>query len=50
VLHYYLNFSDAPQSIAYPYGDGADLLTYGAVRKGQTLALKPWDLAIVAER
>jgi beta-galactosidase len=50
LLHYYLNFSDAPQSIVYPYGDGADLLTDATVRRGQTLALEPWDLAIVAER
>jgi beta-galactosidase len=50
LLHYYLNFSGQPQSILYPYGSGSDLLTDAAVQKGQSLRLKPWDLAIVAER
>jgi beta-galactosidase len=50
LLHYYLNFSAQPQSILYPYGSGSDLLTDAAVQKGQSLRLKPWDLAIVAER
>jgi beta-galactosidase len=50
LLHYYLNFSGEEQSIAYPYGSGSDLLTDTPVRQGQALPLKPWDLAIVAER
>lgn len=50
LLHYYLNFSGQEQSISYPYGNGSDLLTGSAVRQGQALKLKPWDLAIVAER
>lgn len=49
-LHYYLNFSGEPQSISYPYGSGSDLLTGSTVAKGQTIAVKPWDLAIVAEK
>jgi beta-galactosidase len=49
LLHYYLNFSGEEQSFAYPYGNGADLLTDTAVRERQVLKLKPWDLAIVAE-
>ena len=50
LLHYYLNFSGQEQSLSYPYGDGSDLLTDASVRQGQGLKLKPWDLAIVAER
>jgi beta-galactosidase len=50
LLHYYLNFSDQGQTIAYPYGGGSDVLTGQAVGKGQPLALKAWDLAIVAEK
>ena len=50
MLHYYLNFSDAEQSVSYPYREGADVLTNAAVRPGQTLKLRPWDLAIVVEQ
>jgi len=50
LLHYYLNFSAGPQRFTYPYAAGTDLLTGAAAPRGQTLALKPWDLAIVAEQ
>ena len=50
LLHYYLNFSGEAQSISYPYGSGSDLLADSPVRQGRALILKPWDLAIVAER
>jgi len=50
LLHYYLNFSGDPQSFPYPYKDGEDLLTGHGVAKQQTVTLKPWDLAIVAEQ
>ncbi len=50
LLHYYLNFSGQEQSISYPYGNGTDLLTNNPVHTGQAVRLKPWDLAIVAER
>jgi beta-galactosidase len=50
LLHYYLNFSGEEQSLSYPYGNGSDLLTNTSVREGETLKLKPWDLAIVAEQ
>jgi len=49
-LHFYFNFSDGQQSFSYPSADGADLLTDRAVRRGQTITLEPWDLAIVMER
>jgi len=49
-LHYYLNFSGQPQSFAYPYRSGEDLLTSRRVSSKETIALKPWDLAIIAEQ
>jgi beta-galactosidase len=49
-LHFYLSFSGADQSVTYPYARGVDLLTDAPVAQGQVLTLKPWDLAIVAER
>ena len=50
LLHYYLNFSGQGQSFAYPYGNGLDLLGGSRINGGQTLKLKPWDLAVVAEQ
>ena len=50
LLHYYLNFSGAAQTLSYPYGAGTDLLTNNPVTPRGTLTLKPWDLAIVAEK
>lgn len=49
-LHFYFNFSDGQQSFSYPSEDGADLLTDRPVRRGQTITLQPWDLAIIMER
>jgi beta-galactosidase len=50
LLHYYLNFSGDEQTVPYAYGDGSDLLTSAPINKNQTLRLKPWNLAIIAER
>jgi beta-galactosidase len=50
LLHYYLNFSGEEQSASYTYGSGLDLLTGASVKTGQSLKLKSWDLAIVAEQ
>jgi len=50
LLHYYLNFSGDQQSFPYAYNNGEDLLTGHRVAKQQTVTLKPWDLAIVAEQ
>jgi beta-galactosidase len=49
-LHYFLNYSSDPQTLAYVYGPGTDLLTQAAVTQGQKMTLKPWDLAIVEEK
>jgi beta-galactosidase len=50
LLHYYLNFSGQDQSFPYPYGSGLDLLSGRRMSGGQTLRLKPWDLAVIAEQ
>jgi beta-galactosidase len=49
-MHFYLNYSSDAQKFAYTYGDGVELLSEGSVRKGQTLTLAPWDVAIIEER
>jgi beta-galactosidase len=49
-LHYYLNYSNDPQTFSYAYGPGKDLLAQAAVDRGQRLTLKPWDAAIVEEK
>jgi beta-galactosidase len=49
-LHYYFNFSGQEQAIAYPYPSGSDLLTGTKLQHGNTLSLRPWDLAIIAEQ
>ena len=48
-LHYYFNYSSAPQTFPYPFGAGADLLAQAAVAPAQSVTLKPWDLAIIEE-
>lgn len=48
-LHFYLNYSSATQTIAYPYGSGVDLLTQTPASHGQTITVQPWGLAIVEE-
>jgi len=49
-LYYYFNFSGQQQSLSYMHTDGSDLLTGDPVKRGETLKLKPWDLAIVIEK
>ncbi len=49
-LHYYLNYSNDPQTFSYTYAPGMDLLTQTAVDQGKQLTLKPWDAAIIVEK
>jgi beta-galactosidase len=49
-VHYYFNYSNQDQSFRYPYGAGADLLTEFPVHNDQSVALRPWDLAIIVEQ
>ncbi len=48
-VHFYLNYSAAESSFAYPYQAGLDLLTNRPVAAKASVTLAPWDLAIVAE-
>lgn len=48
-LHYYFNYSSAPQTFPYTYGAGSDLLAQAAIAPSQSITLKPWDLAILEE-
>lgn len=50
LLHYYLNFSGIEQTFAYPHASGTNLTTNSPIESGSYLRLKPWDLAIIAER
>jgi beta-galactosidase len=49
-LHYFFNYSSVPQSFTYSYGAGADLLSQMPAAPGQTINLKPWDVAIIEEK
>jgi len=48
-LHFYLNYSSSPQTLTYSYGAGTELLSHTNLSRGQALALKAWDAAIVEE-
>ena len=48
-IHFYLNYSARPQTFAYGWGTGVDLLSDRPVERAATLTLKPWDLAVVEE-
>ncbi len=49
-LHYFLNYSSAPETFVYSGPAGADLLTGAAIHPAQTVSLAPWDLVIVEEQ
>jgi beta-galactosidase len=49
-IHYYLNYSNDPQTFKYSYGAGEELLTESAVAPSQILTLKAWDLVIIKEQ
>lgn len=49
-MRFYLNYSGEAQKFPYPYRSGQEIVTGSAVAGEQTLALAPWDLAIVEER
>jgi beta-galactosidase len=49
-IHYYMNYSNDPQTFKYPYGAGDELTTQSAIGSQQGLTLKPWDLAIIEEK
>jgi beta-galactosidase len=49
-IHYYLNYSSIPQSLAYPYRAGVDLLSGKNIVTSAQIQLQPWDLVIVEEQ
>ena len=49
-LHFYFNYSSSAQAVPYTYAAGTNLLADKSVAKGETLALQPWDAAIVEEK
>lgn len=49
-LHFYLNYSSAPQTLSYRYGPATDLLSQSTVTNGQSFTLPPWDAAIIEEQ
>ena len=49
-IHYFMNYSAAPQTFAYAYPAGEDLLAQGGVATSQRITLKPWDLVIIEEK
>jgi beta-galactosidase len=48
-IRYYLNYSGKDQSLIYNFDKGIDLLTNKALKKGDNISLKPWDVLIVEE-
>lgn len=49
-VHYFMNYSGAPQTFAYAYRAGEDLLAQSGVATSQRITLKPWDLVIIEEK
>jgi beta-galactosidase len=48
-LHYFLNYSSSPITLAYSYPAGTDLLTGQSLAQGQQTSLAAWDLIIAKE-
>ena len=48
-MHYYFNFSAAPQRISYSYAAGRELLSNHNVAHGGEVSLEPWGVAIMVE-
>ena len=49
-VHYYLNYSADPAELTYANKDGVSLLPGTPARRGDTLKLAPWDVAIIEEQ
>ena len=48
-IHYLLNYSAVPRTVAYPYGAGVDLLSGNSVAPKENVTLARWGVAIVEE-
>lgn len=49
-IRYYFNYSGEEKMVTHHYQSGVNLITDRSVAKGESLILKPWDLAIVEEK
>ena len=49
-IHYFMNYSSAPQAFNYAYRPAEDLLAQSGVATSQRITLKPWDLVIIEEK
>jgi beta-galactosidase len=48
-IRYLFNYSDAPQTVIYPYGSGRELITGTKAAGNRKITLKPWGVAIIEE-
>ena len=48
-VHFYYNYSSDLKEIVYPHSTGKELVSGEAVREGETVEIKPWDLVIIEE-
>lgn len=49
MVWYYFNYSEKEQKVSHDFQEGTDLLTGTRVKKGDSIVLSPWNLAIVEE-
>ena len=48
-IRFYLNYSGKDQSCLFNFDKGVELLSNRALKKGDQVSLKPWDVLIVEE-
>ncbi len=48
-IRYYLNYSGKDQTVTYHSTKGVELFTGKTLKKGDALAIKPWDVLVVEE-
>lgn len=48
-VHYYLNYSDEPQTFTYAYAVGVELLSGTQMSPSRRVTVPAWDLAIIEE-
>jgi beta-galactosidase len=46
-IRYFLNYSNEEKPIVYDYSKGTNLITNSLLNRGDSILLKPWDVAIV---
>jgi beta-galactosidase len=48
-MHFYFNYSSAPQNFTYSYAAAAEVITGKGLAKGQSVTLPAWDVIIAEE-